>query len=679
MHAHGTNRARAVALLVALLPLGAISCARAFFGGPIEAIAAEAMPFSWFFDQYGRTVNPAGAPKMEPHRVFFNEAGIRQYAHATAEAIRRCDGCSVFVFIHGGKVSYEDARVRADAIRNAVSGTKLFPVLISWDAPAFPSYFSHARRPRGANPVRVLKPVMPLVTFGADIATAVAQLPSTVIHEFAEGVRLVRGSKAHYNDLKQVYKRQEQLGTIESQKVPKSGMTVLSHAPDMRNEISLIDTSHYASSAGERVGRTVSCSLFCWGARPGFGGLIDGLGTGMYDQMQTRTWYLFSNELYGQAFRTPDTVTTQYPHHFGVGDFVLTTGLSGVLAPLNRNNYPVISTPSPNVAVIELRDRAAPALNGTYTNTGIQMFGRRFFINYDPQKKNCSEGNEITITTTKKGWLPEMDMRVTPSYRPLLPILQMVGDSSNTSLLQISDKVSGLKFVGVGFQKLGLLEYTQYTLIDVSSSYFIPDESVLPERISFDRSLFFMDHKLGNAWKNTFNLRVKGFTFTNNFVDDLMGLPSDGETYISAVGTAFGPFTIRNNYVCCAIGMPFIWGARDVDYTTNNPNSNDILLEHNSFYTSPKHYPTSPTYVGDAYHGVVKNCSELKGGVNAVFRWNTCENQFSGGGSQWYGFTFSARSNGSPGAGTCSLDGSRTVITCPIERAKPNTRKCNRS
>ena len=359
------------------------------------------------------------------------------------------------------------------------------------------------------------------------------------------------------------------------------------------------------------------------------------------------------------------TVTAQYPHHFAVGDFVLITNLSGVLAPLTRDNYQVTSVPAPNIAVIDLRQHASTALNGTYLNTGVQMFGRRFVINYDPLKKNCSEGNEITITTTKKDWLPDADMRITPSYRPLIPTLQLVGDSSNNALLQVADKVAGLKFVGVGFQKLSFLQYTQYSFIEISSSYFITDESQLAQRIGFDRSLFYLDHKLGNAWKNTVNLRGKGFTFTNNFVDDLMGLPADGETYISAVGTAFGPFKIRNNYICCAIGIPFLWGARALDYSTDTPNSNDILLEHNSFYTSPKHYPTSPTYVGDAYHGIVKNCSELKGAVNAIFRWNTCENQFSGGGAQWFGFTFSARSAGSPRAGTCSLDGSRTVITCP--------------
>ncbi len=250
---------------------------------------------------------------MDPHRAFFDERGIREYAHATADSIRRCTGCSVLVFIHGGKVSYEDARVRADSILSALRGTKLFPVLISWDAPAFPSYFSHARRPHGTNPVRLLKPIVPLVTFGADLTTAVVQMPATLANQVAEGGRSVLlNSKAHYKDLKEVNERQKSLGPIGVQRAPKT-MTLSAAGPDIRNDISLIDTSHYASSVGERIGRTTSCVLFCWGLRPAFGSVIDGLGTGMYDQMQTRTWYLFSNELYGQAFRTPPPTTTQFP------------------------------------------------------------------------------------------------------------------------------------------------------------------------------------------------------------------------------------------------------------------------------------------------------------------------------------------------------------------------------
>ncbi len=356
------------------------------------------------------------------------------------------------------------------------------------------------------------------------------------------------------------------------------------------------------------------------------------------------------------------TVTTSYSHDFVVGDKLKLTGLDGTVASLNDNQFPVTEVPSLNTLTLTA---VSPILNVPYTNPGMTLFADKFLIRYDSSKKNCREGNEITITTTKKDWLPDADMRITPSYRPLIPTLQLVGDSANRALLGVEDKVAGLKFVGVGFQKIGVVPYTLYSFLEIGLSEPMAGEGDLPQRISFDRSLFYNDHQLGSSWKNTINMKVKGFSFLNNFVDDMMPRPSDEETYIANVGLSFGPFTIRNNYTCCAIGIPFIFGARAADFTTGNPIISGIMLEHNHFYTSPKHYPTSPTYVGDANRSIVKNCSELKTGLNAIFRWNTCENQFSGGGSQWYGFTFSARSFTFPGEGTCSLDAAKTVLTCP--------------
>lgn len=192
------------------------------------------------------------------------------------------------------------------------------------------------------------------------------------------------------------------------------------------------------------------------------------------------------------------TIRTPYAHHFAIGENLKISGLSGSASSLNKNQFPVTSLPESNVAVLELGGRGSASLDGTYTNSGISVFTRGFKIKYDPAKKNCKEGNEIVITTTKKNWLPDPDMRVTPSYKPLLPTLQLVGDPLYVPLVSVSDKVAGLKFVGVSFQKIGLLDYVYYSLFDISSSTFVADESQLAQRISFDRNLFHTDHQLGN-------------------------------------------------------------------------------------------------------------------------------------------------------------------------------------
>ena len=355
------------------------------------------------------------------------------------------------------------------------------------------------------------------------------------------------------------------------------------------------------------------------------------------------------------------TITFPYAHDFITGDYLRMFGVTGAGAGLN-NAFPITAISSPTSVVANVSGLAP---SGTYINSGITVYNGWFLFEYNAAKNDCPAGNEITFTTTKKDWLPDPDMRITPMYKSLIPTIQLLGDHSNTPLVQIADRIKGLKFVGIGFQKVGLNVSILYRLIDVTISDNIPDQNTIVQRITFDRNLFYNDYLLGNTWKQVLSLRANDVNFSNNFVDNHMGLQSDGETYIFASINSFGPFKLRNNYTCCAMSIPFLWGGSETTFTTGNPIPKDILIEHNHFYTSLKHYPASPTYVGDNYRGIVKNCGELKTGIGAIFRWNMCENSFSGGGSQWYGFVYSARANSYGGSGTCSLDATKTVLTCP--------------
>ena len=350
-----------------------------------------------------------------------------------------------------------------------------------------------------------------------------------------------------------------------------------------------------------------------------------------------------------------------YAHGLEVGEGFRVDGIQGFGTGLNTY-YDVIALVSENAVKVKA---SGLATDGIHKGENANVYTTLIHFNYDPDKKSCAEGNEIVVTTTKKEWLPDPDMRITPSYKPLIPTLQLVGHHSNNPLLQIHDEVKGLKLVGVGFQKVGLNTLPSSRLIDVGHSDFPKDFNQLTDRITFDRTLFYNDFILGNTFRQAISLRTKKVAFINNFVENHMGLQSDSETYVWASINSTGPFTIRNNYTCCAISVPFLWGGYPAAFTSGTPIPSDITIEHNYFYTSMKHYPTSPTYVGDAYHGVVKNCVELKVGLRASLKWNGCENSFSGGGSQWYGFVFTPRANTEGGGGTCTLDSSRKVATCP--------------
>ena len=355
------------------------------------------------------------------------------------------------------------------------------------------------------------------------------------------------------------------------------------------------------------------------------------------------------------------TINFPYAHGLEVGEGFSVNGIEGFGSGLN-GGFDVIALVSDTAVKVKA---AGKATDGTYQGANANAYTTLLHFNYDSDKKSCPEGKEIVVTTTKKDWLPDADMRITPSYKPLIPTLQLVGHHFNNPLLQIHDEVKGLKMVGVGFQKVGVNTLLSSRLIDVGHNDFPQSISQLPDRITFDRTLFYNDFVLGNTFRQAISLRVKKVAFINNFIENHMGLPEDIETYVWATINSVGPYTVRNNYTCCAMSIPFLWGGSETSFTAGNPIPADITIEHNYFYTSMKHYPTSPTYVGNAYHGVVKNCTELKVGLRATFRWNGCENSFSGGGSQWYGLVLTPRANTGGGGGACTLDASRTVAVCP--------------
>ena len=363
------------------------------------------------------------------------------------------------------------------------------------------------------------------------------------------------------------------------------------------------------------------------------------------------------------------TITFNYNHDFAAGEYMRVVGFGGLGQGLN-SVWKVSSSPAPNQVIVDVGNAAA---DGSYSGSDVTAYVNNFLLPYDPFKKECAAGNEITITSTKKDWLPDADMRITPSYKPIIPTFQMVGNSANDPLFTIDDSVKGLKLVGLGFQKVGVNTLTLSRLIETGRSFPMTSATQMPQRITFDRNLFYNDFVKGNSWRQTINLRVNNVSFLNNFIDNFMGMPSDGETYVWATGTSIGPYNVANNYTCCAMGVPFMFGGNAPEFptylsstgVTTKMQPSDMTLEHNTFYTSLKHYPTSPTYVGDTYRGVVKNCSELKVGLRGILRYNMCENSFSGDGSQWYGFLVTSRANSYYGTGSCSLDAARTTVTCP--------------
>ena len=270
------------------------------------------------------------------------------------------------------------------------------------------------------------------------------------------------------------------------------------------------------------------------------------------------------------------TINFPYAHGLEVGEGINIHGIEGFGAGLNGGND-VIALVSDTAVKIKA---AGKATDGTYQGENANVYTTVVHFNYNADKKNCPDGREIVITTTKKDWLPDADMRITPSYKPLIPTLQLVGHHFNNPLLQIHDEVKGLKMIGIGFQKVGVNTLLASRLIDVGHSDFPQSAAQFPDRITFDRTLFYNDFILGNTFRQAISLRVRKVTFINNFIENHMGLQEDIETSVWATTNSTGPYTIRNNYTCCAMSIPFLWGGSETTFTAGNPTPSDITLEH---------------------------------------------------------------------------------------------------
>ena len=161
------------------------------------------------------------------------------------------------------------------------------------------------------------------------------------------------------------------------------------------------------------------------------------------------------------------TITFNYNHDFAVGEYMRVFGFAGNGSGLNAV-WKVSSLASANQVVTEMSNAAA---DGSYTGADVTAYVTNFLLPYDPFKKECAVGNEIIVTTTKKDWLPDADMRITPSYKPMIPTFQMIGNSANDPLFTIDDSVKGVKLIGIGFQKVGVNPITLSRMIETGRSF----------------------------------------------------------------------------------------------------------------------------------------------------------------------------------------------------------------
>jgi hypothetical protein len=258
----------------------------------------------------------------------------------------------------------------------------------------------------------------------------------------------------------------------------------------------------------------------------------------------------------------------------------------------------------------------------------------------------CQPGKELVITTSQPERLPDETSRITPSYRPVLPMFIIEDTASNQPpfLLDSTQSVpSGIKFVGIGLESRVPAGKEPYTLFQIGPAN-AKSKAELPSNIVFDRVYFTGDLDPAKRVVTAFYLVASGVTIQNSFFDDFHRGPNE-EGYVAYVANdAPGPFVFRNNYFGSGSAIPILsGGGGGPSFAEGQPHPTGFVVEHNHFYNSLKFYPGTPYYVGDANRPCIKNFFEIKQGSDVVVRWNSGENAFNGCGAQGNGFVFTVR------------------------------------
>jgi hypothetical protein len=280
-------------------------------------------------------------------------------------------------------------------------------------------------------------------------------------------------------------------------------------------------------------------------------------------------------------------------------------------------------------------------------------------------RQRCPAGQELVISTSHPEYLPDAESRITPAYRPLIPLIVIEDAHPDHPPFQLDSTqppVSGIKFVGLGLESRVRGGREPYTLFQIGSVD-AASRDQLPTNVTFDRVYFTGDLQPSKRLVMAMWVVGGGMTVENSFFDDFHRGPNEEGYVVYIANEAPGPFVFRNNYFGSGAAIPIlVGGGSGPAFTAGQPHPTGFLVEHNHFYNSLKFYPGTPGYVGDANYPCIKNFFELKQGSDAVIRWNSGENSFNGCAGQGFGFVFTPRNIATKQGGVASISSDRRTV-----------------
>ena len=268
--------------------------------------------------------------------------------------------------------------------------------------------------------------------------------------------------------------------------------------------------------------------------------------------------------------------------------------------------------------------------------------------------KDCAPGNEVTITTTKKAWLPDHDTRVTPSYGPLMPTLYLprnINTGTAIPVMNVSTNIAPVKGIiirGIAFKNdpfdynRGDVSYSSFMLnlgqdgeCDILTKY---ASNLTAEHLLFLSSDYTYPGSVGGA----ISLSGRSMRYLNSWLDDSrswqMGAP---EAWGLLSRNGGNDYQIRNNHFGTALTEHIMMGVGGPFCQTATEVPTDLTIEHNHFYNSIKWFPPGDNATQGAF---MKNFVECKSCDTLKLRWNQGENQWAGnGGGQWHALVLTPR------------------------------------
>jgi hypothetical protein len=302
--------------------------------------------------------------------------------------------------------------------------------------------------------------------------------------------------------------------------------------------------------------------------------------------------------------------------------------------------------------------------------------------------KDCAEGNEVVVTTTMKSWLPDSDTRITPSYRPLIPMLRLqtntnrgyipilnVGSTAGNPHLSATNR--GIKIVGIGFMAPAFLAghtTRSWGFIRAGDYAVCNPDLAANANLTFDRLYMTSDFSATGQNGGAFKMAGNNIKIINSFLDDFHQW---GEYQPGIMANNGGNnYLIRNNYLGTGMTEHVHFGNDGPFCQAGLVVPTGIVIEHNHAYKSLRWYAGTPYASGEL--SAMKNYFECKSCQDVDIRWNTGENSWANVQGQHNAITLTTRIRVNQ-AGTsgnehdssakatnptrANVDGTRTVVT----------------